>query len=294
MSASVTLFTDRSSFETAWKPVLESLGLGVSTARPEQLPERLERDSAIVVDAAAGVYDEDELLAHLGLARAVGAMPAVMLPPNDAMSSVDDLVDDLCVGLVARSADDVPRVSAVLARRAGARRSRRFEYLTVSPRGGELLAILADGSAMLVPRPAHPSDDRSDVASITLTDDAHRAALELVSGAQFELAADDIVVRVTGAATNGAHATGSSNGAVVAVAVNGGGLGEIDGQRLGARIRALRLAAGLTQAELARRTGIHRPNIARVEAGRHTPSLETLARLAAAIGVPTTRVLTGD
>ncbi|AKF08143.1 helix-turn-helix domain-containing protein [Sandaracinus amylolyticus] len=294
MSASVTLFTDRSSFETAWKPVLESLGLGVSTARPEQLPERLERDSAIVVDAAAGVYDEDELLAHLGLARAVGAMPAVMLPPNDAMSSVDDLVDDLCVGLVARSADDVPRVSAVLARRAGARRSRRFEYLTVSPRGGELLAILADGSAMLVPRPAHPSDDRSDVASITLTDDAHRAALELVSGAQFELAADDIVVRVNGAAAHASNGHGSSNGAVVAVAVNGGGLGEIDGQRLGARIRALRLAAGLTQAELARRTGIHRPNIARVEAGRHTPSLETLARLAAAIGVPTTRVLTGD
>ncbi|GAB5547469.1 MAG: hypothetical protein SangKO_072290 [Sandaracinaceae bacterium] len=63
--------------------------------------------------------------------------------------------------------------------------------------------------------------------------------------------------------------------------------------KLGQRIRELRLAAGLTQAELARRTGIHRPNIARVEAGRHTPSLETIARLANAIGVPTTRVLEG-
>lgn len=290
MSASVTLFTDRSSFETAWKPVLESLGLVVSTARPEQLPERLERDSAIVVDAAAGIYDEDELLAHLGLARAIGAMSAVMLPPNDAMASVDELVDDLCTGLVARSAEDVPRVSAVLARRASARRARRFEYLTVSPRGGELLAILADGSAALVPRPAHGADDKSDVASITLSDDASRAALELVSGARFELAADDVVARspeapsVSGVVTiHGAH---TPNG--------GDALGEIDGQRLGARIRALRLAAGLTQAELARRTGIHRPNIARVEAGRHTPSLETLARLAAAIGVPTTRVLMGD
>ncbi|MCA9606566.1 MAG: helix-turn-helix transcriptional regulator [Myxococcales bacterium] len=67
--------------------------------------------------------------------------------------------------------------------------------------------------------------------------------------------------------------------------------GSVDGVRLGQRIRELRLAAGLTQAELARRTGIHRPNIARVEAGRHTPSLETLARLASAIGVPTTAVL---
>ena len=69
------------------------------------------------------------------------------------------------------------------------------------------------------------------------------------------------------------------------------GAGAVDGARLGARLRELRLAAGLTQAELARRTGIHRPNIARVEAGRHTPSLETLARLASAIGVPTTVVL---
>jgi DNA-binding XRE family transcriptional regulator len=63
---------------------------------------------------------------------------------------------------------------------------------------------------------------------------------------------------------------------------------------LGERLRALRLAAGLTQAELARRTGIHRPNIARVEAGRHTPSLDTLNRLASAIGVPAARVLSGE
>ena len=66
----------------------------------------------------------------------------------------------------------------------------------------------------------------------------------------------------------------------------------VQGDQLGARIRELRLAAGLTQAELARRTGIHRPNIARVEAGRHTPSLETLSRIAVAIGIPTSRVFT--
>jgi DNA-binding XRE family transcriptional regulator len=287
MSASVTLFTDRPSFETAWKPVLESLGVGVSTARPEQLPERLDRDAALVVDASAGVYDEDELLAHLGLARAMGAMPAVMLPPNDVMASVDDLVDDLCGGLVARTSDDVVRVSSVLARRVGARRSRRFEYLTVSPRGGDLLAILADGSAVLLPRPADPQDDKSDVASITLSDDAQHASLELVSGVRFDVRAEHVLLR---------SERGSSNGTAMAssAAEQALALGEIDGQRLGARIRALRLAAGLTQAELARRTGIHRPNIARVEAGRHTPSLETLARLATAIGVPTTRVLIGD
>lgn len=335
MSASVLLFTDRSSFESAWRPVLEALGASVTTARPEQLPERLVGANAvvvgaIVVDAGASAYDEDELLAHLGLARALGALPAVMMPASDALASVDDLVDDLCGGLVARTQDDIARVSAVLTRRASARRARRFEYLTVSPRGGELLAILADGSAVLLPRPVHASDDKSEVAAIVLGDDALRATLELASGSKFELSADEIASRSghghgpihgsfasvafagpsyssgafptlgnghagDGAGAIGALATGvGAAGAVASGALTSGALGEIDGQRLGARIRSLRLQAGLTQAELARRTGIHRPNIARVEAGRHTPSLETLARLAAAIGVPTTRVLTGD
>lgn len=285
MSASVTLFTDRNSFESAWRPLLEGHGVGVSSRRPEELPEALTRDEAIVVDAGSEAYDEDELLAHLGLARALGAVPAVMLPPGDLLASVDDLVDDLCGGLVARTVDDVSRISAALARRAGARRARRFEYLTVSPRGSELLAILSDGQAVLVARPAHSADDRTEVAVITLAEDASRAVIELVNGGSFELGADEIAIR---------SGHGSSNGAVTSPAIAENGLDEIDGAKLGARIRALRLAAGLTQAELARRTGIHRPNIARVEAGRHTPSLETLARLAQAIGVPTTRVLVGE
>ncbi len=41
----------------------------------------------------------------------------------------------------------------------------------------------------------------------------------------------------------------------------------------------MRLAAGLTQSELARRTGVAQPNIAAYEAGRRTPSDEMLARL---------------
>ena len=83
-------------------------------------------------------------------------------------------------------------------------------------------------------------------------------------------------------------------GALAPTETLGGSQIPLDGERLGKRLRQLRLEAGLTQAELARRTGIHRPNIARVEAGRHTPSLETLSRLATAIGVPATRVLAED
>jgi DNA-binding XRE family transcriptional regulator len=286
MSRAVTLFTDRTEFEGTWRTLFERHGVGVTAIHPERLPEKVSPGSTLVVDGAAGAYDEDELLAHLGLARALGAFPAVSLPP--AMSQVDDLVEDLCGGLVVRTDADAGRIASVLARRAGASASPRFEYLTVSPRGAALLAILADGTATLVDRPAASDDDGSDVESIAIAEDAASARVELASGKRFVITAADIAARerelLAGPVTSSATGTLSAEG----------GLADLDGPRLGARVRALRLAAGLTQAELARRTGIHRPNIARVEAGRHTPSLETLARLAAAIGVPTTRVLVGD
>jgi HTH-type transcriptional regulator / antitoxin HipB len=52
---------------------------------------------------------------------------------------------------------------------------------------------------------------------------------------------------------------------------------------LGERIRALREASGISQAELARRIGSTQPSIARLEAGRVSPTLETLERVAAAL-----------
>ena len=44
-------------------------------------------------------------------------------------------------------------------------------------------------------------------------------------------------------------------------------------------IRRLRLAAGLTQAELAARSGVAQPNIAAYESGQRTPSATMLSRL---------------
>jgi DNA-binding XRE family transcriptional regulator len=187
----------------------------------------------------------------------------------------------LSPGLVVRAARDMDRVAITLARRADRERSKRFEYVTVSPRPSELLAILADGSALLLPRPVSEEDDGSEVASITLGPAAETALLALATGRELTLRAADVAPHGT---TNGTRPS-------VPPGLNGQTPIAIDGARLGARLRELRVAAGLTQAELARRTGIHRPNIARVEAGRHTPSLETLARLASAIGVPTTSVL---
>lgn len=47
-------------------------------------------------------------------------------------------------------------------------------------------------------------------------------------------------------------------------------------------VRALREAAGLSQAELARRSGVAQPNVAAYEAGRRIASAEMLERLRAA------------
>lgn len=278
MPVTVLLYSDRPEFDAPWRAAFQEAGLETRTSAPDTLAETHASAAAVVFDAGSEAYDEDELLASVGLTRALGMPSAVVLPHPDAASPVQDVLDELTGGLVARSAADSRRIAAALVRRADRSRSERFEYLTVSPRGGELLAVMGDAATVLLPRPVAEGDDGSEVAAIQLAEDARSAELELSHGKRVRIEAAGVGKRPP--AINGNHTLDASMPGT-----------DVDGVRLGARLRALRLAAGLTQAELARRTGIHRPNIARVEAGRHTPSLETLSRLAAAIGVPTTRVL---
>lgn len=54
---------------------------------------------------------------------------------------------------------------------------------------------------------------------------------------------------------------------------------------LGARVRALRTAAGLTQEQLAERADMHWTFISGVERGLKDPRLNTIGRIADALGV---------
>jgi DNA-binding XRE family transcriptional regulator len=328
----VTLYTDRGDIDRRLRSELERAGVprssvAVTTTPPELLPETLETRTVVVIDAGATGYDADEVLAHLGLARALAAVPVVLALDDDGrLADVEELVDDLCGGLVARRPEELGRVAAAVARRAAALARPRFEYLTVSPRaarrssttsagaiaaeaalrptasssgsssavsspgtvtapGGAadatpFLAIFADGTCALATRPVAIEDDGSEVVAISMAEDARSARVELGSGRELTLLASELFQRALPAGEPKPLSAEEI-------------LAQIDGPTLGSRLRTLRLAAGLTQAQLAERTGIHRPNIARVEAGRHTPSLETIARLAAAIGVHATRVLQG-
>jgi predicted nucleic acid-binding protein/DNA-binding XRE family transcriptional regulator len=57
-------------------------------------------------------------------------------------------------------------------------------------------------------------------------------------------------------------------------------------ERIAARLRAAREAMGLRAAAVAATAGMARSNYARVESGRHQPTLGTLQRVAAAIQMP--------
>jgi DNA-binding XRE family transcriptional regulator len=267
MTLSVTLVTEREHIVRQWQQALTKHDIESKVVPLGDLANAVGDQVAVVVDVDGAQLDADELLSTIGFVRASGALPIAHVDRD--REALEDIITELCHGLITSSDGDVARVAAAVMRRADQRRHLRFEFVTVSPCSDDVLVVLGNGDASMHRRPIDASDDGSEIASITIDPSATKASLLLKSGA---------VCQLTVASMASDMANGQDDIA-------------IDGEKLGARLRELRLAAGLTQAELARRTGIHRPNIARVEAGRHTPSLETLARIANAIGVSTTYVL---
>ena len=57
------------------------------------------------------------------------------------------------------------------------------------------------------------------------------------------------------------------------------------GRQLGTALATARKSAGLTQLQVAKRAGTSQPYVASLEAGRRTPSLSTLNRIAGAVGL---------
>ena len=62
-------------------------------------------------------------------------------------------------------------------------------------------------------------------------------------------------------------------------------------KRLIMRLKQLRAARDMSQADLAERSGVSREYIARLETGHHDPSLSTLVKLAKALKVKPGKLL---
>ncbi len=283
MANTVYVVTNRPEFEEKWNALLRSnKGVHAQIMEPAELTTNIGRQSVVVIDGQSEGYDDDELLATAGYCRAVGAFPAVSIPPSKVSNpAVLQVLEDVCNGLVAQRDSDLERLATSLARKLDGVENKRFEYVTVAPNGKDILAVLGNGDSVLLSRPLDENDDLSEVTKIELNASSSAAKIDLKGGKSLQL---DIR-----RALPQRRATDSGN-----LRAGKPSKQYLKGSELGARLKQLRLAAGLTQAELARRTGIHRPNIARVEAGRHTPSLETLAKIAEAMGVPATRIFSDD
>jgi transcriptional regulator with XRE-family HTH domain len=131
----------------------------------------------------------------------------------------------------------------------------------------------------LVERDAHPPTFRSQLADITqVVVDLNPVPTE--PGEQ--------TLQVVKADGHPADVTGRSLRYVVGDHGEVEVLGSAPGARaqIGQQVRAQRIAAGLSQAELARRIGVSPSALSQVERGRHGLSGETLTRLWAALGIP--------
>jgi transcriptional regulator with XRE-family HTH domain len=75
-----------------------------------------------------------------------------------------------------------------------------------------------------------------------------------------------------------------------------GPVADVDGfvRAVAANVRALRLQAGLTLADLAAAAGLGKSTLAQLESGRANPSVETLWAIAAALEVPFARIVEED
>jgi transcriptional regulator with XRE-family HTH domain len=60
---------------------------------------------------------------------------------------------------------------------------------------------------------------------------------------------------------------------------------------MGKTVRQLRLAKGLSQAELAKRAGLSREYVNKIEAGKYDPPLSTINAIAEALGVTARRLM---
>jgi DNA-binding XRE family transcriptional regulator len=130
---------------------------------------------------------------------------------------------------------------------------------------------LGTGKTYVLPLSDLPEADRTPVVSAEMGEDDSYFVVKQASGNWFEVPWDDVLYHCEPTYSYYRHVAGPS---------------EEGDPHIGVRLRELRKRKGLTVTELARRAEMKRPNLSRIEHGKHRPSLETLERLSEALGVP--------
>ena len=117
---------------------------------------------------------------------------------------------------------------------------------------------LENGEILLLQRPI-PEDDLSEVLEVCIEGDGEVFTVIQASGNEFSVPWDVVQSLATGKARD-------QNTEI--------------GKRIGKRVKAFRKQRGLTQDQLAKMAKVKRPNISRLEAGKHAPGITFIQRLA--------------
>ena len=152
---------------------------------------------------------------------------------------------------------------------------KRLRSVSYFPQTDTFLATFLNGRAYQLPRTAFATDlefdQTSPVTAVTVGEDLdYYFVIHFASGEAFEVPWDRVLYECEPAYSHfKPHRANQDTLDLISEAQ---------------QIRRFRKQAGLTQAALAKKAGMARPNLARIEAGRYRPALETLERIASALG----------
>lgn len=150
----------------------------------------------------------------------------------------------------------------------------RIQDVMVEPARATFLIVFRNGRSYRLHKKLIPGLDRTDVKTARPNGDGSAFLVEQESGNTSEIPWDFVLYHLE---PEYAYYRGR----------RGGRRSErLTARRLARRVKEVRTRLGLTASAIAARSGIRRPNISRIERGKHVPSLETLERLADALGVP--------
>lgn len=144
--------------------------------------------------------------------------------------------------------------------------AKRFESVSCLKEGNVFSCSFMNGHKFFLERKLIREDDGSGIKSIHLESEGYSFTVVLTSGKEYEVPWDFVRYHCDNAYRESVRTTEPFT-------------------EIGKKIKKIRESLGKTQEELAKATGMKRPNIARIESGKHEPSLETLKKLADALNL---------
>ena len=157
---------------------------------------------------------------------------------------------------------------------ASSKHGTRIQDVIIEPSRDTLLIVFRNGRSYRLPKKLIPGLDKTRIVTARPNEDGSAFMVRQESGNTSEIPWDFVLYHLE---HEYPYYKGRSAGRRSKAAA---------AQRIARRVKEVRMRLGLTASALAARSGIRRPNISRIESGRHMPSLDTLERLAEALGVP--------